>query len=200
MNFVRMFLWALVAVSAAFFAYMAVNLHKSDQQVAGNSAVSNIGGPFDLVRHDGSSISYDDVKGAHHAIFFGFTNCPDICPGTLLHASKWLQELGDDADQVKFYFFSVDPERDTPTVLSDYVNAFDSRITGITGDPEKVRDAISAYRVYAKRVDLDDGDYTMDHQASVMLFRPGGDFVGTISYNEPEDMALGKLRKLLKNS
>ena len=83
--------------------------------------------------------------------------------------------------------------------MTNYINAFDSRIMGVTGDPEEMTKTIKSYRAYAKRVELDDGDYTMDHSAFVMLFTSDGDFKGTISYGESNEIAVEKLRRLIKN-
>jgi len=111
-----------------------------------------------------------------------------------------MKDLGGDVDKIGFYFFSVDPEHDTPEILSDYVNAFDPRIVGVTGPSDEMTKTIKSYRAYAKRVELDDGDYTMDHSAFVMLFNSDGDFKGTISFGEANDIAVEKLRRLIKNS
>ncbi|MCU0790434.1 MAG: SCO family protein, partial [Nitratireductor sp.] len=158
-----------------------------------------LGGPFELVRADGTPVTDKDIAGTPHAIFFGFTHCPEVCPTTLYEAAGWLQQLGPDAEKFRFYFITVDPERDTPEALKEYVASFDPRITGITGAPDKIAKVLADYRVYAKRVELEDGDYTMDHTATVYLIRGDGSFAGTISYNENPDIAIEKLRNLIKN-
>lgn len=163
------------------------------------SAVTRIGGSFNLVNHKGEAITDAALKNRNHAIFFGFTHCPDICPTTLYETTGWLKTLGEDGDAVDFYFFSVDPERDTPSVLSDYINAFDPRITGVTGDYQAMMNTVKAYKAYAKKVPLEDDDYTVDHSAFVLLFDKAGDFQGTISYGENADTAVAKLRRLIEN-
>lgn len=165
-----------------------------------NTPVAAIGGPFDLIRTDGSRITYDDLKGKPHALFFGFTNCPEVCPTTLYEASGWLKQMGDDADKLTFYFFSVDPERDTKEVLAEYVGAFDSRIVGITGTVENMAQATQAYRVYVKKVPTEDGDYTVDHGASIYLMNADRSFSGTIAYGESGETALQKLKNLVKSN
>ena len=107
--------------------------------------------------------------------------------------------LGQDANALDFYFVTVDPARDDVEVLGDYVSAFDARITGVTGKPENLEQFLKDYKVYAKKVDLGEGDYTMDHSAFVMLFNRKGEFKGTISYGENEDTVLAKLRRLIEN-
>ena len=197
MKTVRIILWALVAIFGAGSAW----LYLSDKNSPTPQQVSDvkIGGPFELIRADKSPITQDDILGRPHAIFFGFTNCPEICPTTLFEASSWLKALGTDGDKIDFYFFTVDPERDTAEVLAPYVGSFDNRITGVTGTPEKMAKVFKDYKVYVQRVDLEDDDYTMDHSASVLLFRENGNFLGTISYGENTDTAIAKLRRLLKN-
>ncbi|PCI04208.1 MAG: hypothetical protein COB78_07700 [Hyphomicrobiales bacterium] len=192
----RILIWVAIAVLLSVLAFSKYS--KDAVQVP---IVAAIGGPFDLIRTDnGLPITYDDLKGKPHALFFGFTNCPEVCPTTLSEVSAWMMQLGDDADKLAFYFFTIDPERDTREVLSEYVGVFDSRIVGITGTPENMQQAISAYRVYAKKVPLDDGDYTMDHSASIYLMNSDGSFSGTISYGEDGETALEKLKNLLKSN
>lgn len=198
MKSLRLFLWGLVFAAAGFAAYTYMDrLGKTGPE---NVATAEIGGPFDLVTHNGTSITRDDILGRNHAIFFGFTHCPDVCPTTLLEIAGWLKELGEDANRMDFYFFTVDPERDTPEILQPYVASFGEGITGVTGKPENMAEAIRAYRVYAKKVDLGDDDYTMDHSAQVMLFRPDGRFFGTISFGESNKTAIEKLRRLTTGS
>jgi protein SCO1/2 len=158
-----------------------------------------VGGPFKLTSASGEVVDSETLKGQPYVIFFGFTHCPEVCPTTLYEAAGWLQQLGPDAEKFRFYFITVDPERDTPEALKEYVASFDPRITGITGAPDKIAKVLADYRVYAKRVELEDGDYTMDHTATVYLIRGDGSFAGTISYNENPDIAIEKLRNLIKN-
>lgn len=198
MKSIRIVLWCLVAVLAGVSAYLWMSKHQ-DKQVATNSSIT-IGSPFELVTHKNEAITRDNLIGKPHAMFFGFTHCPDICPTTLLDAAGWLKELGADSGKLGVYFFTVDPERDTPEVLNDYVNAFDPRITGVTGNAEEVAKTLKGYKVYSKKVALEDDDYTMDHSASVLLFNPDGSFEGTISYGEKSETAVAKLRRLMENS
>ena len=200
MKALRLVLWIGVAVLAAVVSYAFISQNSKPAQT--QQAIKPLGAPFNLVDHEGKPITQSDLLGRHHAIFFGFTNCPDICPTTLLEVASWMKELGDDSNKLDFYFFTVDPERDNPEVMKDYVTAFDPRITGVTGDPDEMSKTLSAYKVYAKKVDLGDGDgdYTMDHSAFVMMFKPDGSFKGTISFGENDEIALEKLRRLVKSS
>lgn len=195
MKQIRIVLWFLVALAAGGACFLWLNANSQQTQ---QTSVERYGGDFSLVRHDGSEITQRDLVGKRHAMFFGFTHCPDVCPTTLLQASGWLKQLDDDANKIDFYFISVDPARDTPEVLNDYVGAFDPRITGITGSEADVSQMLKSYGVYAKRVNLEGDDYTMDHSAFVMLIDSNGAFKGTISFNENEDTAMAKLRRLIE--
>lgn len=196
MRNIRIVLWILVAIVAGgtLYTYLTNADGTGSQQ-----AQVKLGGPFELINHRGETITEAVMKDRLHAIFFGFTNCPDICPTTLYETAGWLKALDQDAEKIDFYFFSVDPERDTPEILSDYVNAFDPRITAVTGDPDEMQKTVGSYKAYAQRVDLGDGDYTMDHSAFVMLFDTKGAFKGTIAYGENNDTALAKLKRLIEN-
>ncbi|MEM9329834.1 MAG: SCO family protein [Pseudomonadota bacterium] len=198
MKTLRIVLWCMVALISGVAGYLWLS-DKQSTQVAYQSTVK-IGGPFELINHNGEPVTEAILKDRRHAIFFGFTHCPDICPTTLLQAAGWLKDLGPDAEKLDFYFVTVDPERDTPEVMKDYVSAFDPRITGITGTQKAVSKALKDYKVYANRVELEDDDYTMDHSAFVMLFRTDGSFQGTISFDEQDDIAIAKLRRLVENS
>lgn len=200
MKTLRLVLWIGVALVAAVVGYAYINQNSKPKQT--QEAVVPLGAPFNLIDHEGKQITRNDLLGRHHALFFGFTNCPDVCPATLLEVASWLKDLGDDGKKLDFYFFTVDPERDGPEVMKDYVTAFDPRITGVTGDPEEMSKTLKAYKIHYKKVDLGDGDgdYTMDHSAFVMMFKPDGSFKGTISFGENDDIALEKLRRLIKKS
>jgi len=159
---------------------------------------SDFGAKFNLIADDGKSITDDALKGHPSLVFFGFTHCPEICPTTLFEMSNWFKTLGPDGKNLHAYFFSVDPERDTPETMRTYVSAFGTFVTGITGDPTEVQRVIKGWRIYAKKVPTVDGDYTMDHTASVMLVDANGNLKGTIAYKEGEDTAIKKIRSLVR--
>lgn len=193
-------LWGLVALAGgAFGGYFYINSFQTQQvtQIVGAPA---IGGPFELVDHTGATITEASLIGSPSIVFFGFTHCPEICPTTLSDISGWLSDLGDEGKDIKSYFVTVDPERDPPDVMKDYVTAFSDRITGVTGSPEKITQILKNYRVFSRKVRLGDGDYTMDHTASVILLDVKGEFVSTISYGEATKVAVDKLKLLVKRS
>ena len=163
----------------------------------GKVASEPFGDPFALVDQNGAPITEQAFRGRPTAVFFGFTHCPEVCPTTLFELTGWLHKVDPDGGHIGAYFVSVDPERDTPQVLGEYVSSVSDRITGITGDPARVEAMYKSFRVYARKVPTDDGSYTMDHTASVFLLDRGGGFVGTIAYGENPDTAVEKLRRLL---
>jgi protein SCO1/2 len=130
-------------------------------------------------------------------ILFGFTHCPDVCPTELFEISEVLRAMGQDADRVNAYFVSVDPERDTAAAMKDYLSSFDPHLKGLTGDPAAVAKVISDYRVYAKKVPLKDGDYTMDHTALVYLMDRDGRFVAPFNLKQSPQRAAADLEHYL---
>ena len=197
MKTIRIVAWILVAVICAGMAYALISQRtgKGITEMVG----AQIGGPFTLEKTDGSVFTDKDLAGKPYAMFFGFTHCPEVCPTTLWEASGWLKELGTDADRIAIYFVTVDPERDTGELLAEYLTSFDPRITGLTGTNEQIEQIKQAYRVYARKVPLEDGDYTMDHTASMYLMHGDGSFAGTIAYQENSETAIAKLRRLIKD-
>lgn len=194
MKTIRYAAWAAIALVVAAIAYLT--LAREGGRALLEMANATVGGPFELIRADGGPITDRDLRGRPYAIFFGFTNCPEICPTTLYEASGWLDRLGEDADKIDIYFVTVDPERDTPRVLGQYMTSF-PEITAITGDREGIDRILKAYKVYSRKVPLEDGGYTMDHTATVYLMDAQGEFSGTIAWREDPDIAFAKIRRLV---
>jgi protein SCO1/2 len=184
------FITGLVLFSTVVFIITG----RTPAPIAGPSA---IGGAFQLVDQNGKSITDKDLKGHPTLIFFGFTHCPDICPTTLFEVSEIMRELGKDADRVKALFVTVDPERDTPEKLKDYLSSFDPHLTGVTGDMASIAAMGKAYRVYFKKVPLDGGGYTMDHTALVYLMDKEGRFVAPFNMKRRPEEAAADLRRYL---
>ncbi|AYG69489.1 MULTISPECIES: SCO family protein [unclassified Rhizobium] len=161
-------------------------------------AAGSLGAAFTLTDDRGQPITEKALSGHPSLVYFGYTHCPDVCPTTLYDMAGWLKTLGPEADRLKAYFFSVDPERDTPEIMHSYAGNFTDRITGITGSSEEMQKAIKGWRIYAKKVPTPDGGYTMDHTASVLLVDAGGNLRGTIAYQENADVALRKIKNLLQ--
>jgi protein SCO1/2 len=161
------------------------------------AAPAAIGGPFQLTDQAGRIVTEKDLQGRPTLVFFGFTHCPDVCPTSLFEISEVLKAMGKDADRVNAYFVSVDPERDTHEAMKDYLSSFDPHLKGLTGDPGAVAKVISGFRVYARKVPLKDGDYTMDHTALIYLMDRDGRFVAPFNLKRtPEDAATDLKRYL----
>ncbi|MBP0440420.1 SCO family protein [Tianweitania sediminis] len=162
-----------------------------------STGVATVGGPFTLTATDGKTVTEKDLLGKPSAIFFGFTFCPEVCPTTLFELTALAEQLGSDADKLNFVFISVDPERDGPEEMKQYISAFDNRIIGLTGTVEQIDAAAKAFKIYYAKVPLENGDYTMDHTASVLLMDGQGKFFGTMAYEEAADVMLAKLKRLV---
>jgi protein SCO1/2 len=158
---------------------------------------SAVGGSFRLVDQDGRTVTEQDFKGRPTLVFFGFTHCPDVCPTTLFEVSEVLRALGPDAERARAAFITVDPERDTPAKLKEYLASFDPHLSALTGDAEAVAAMTKAYKVYWKKVPLDGGTYTMDHTAIVYLMDKDGKFVAPFSVKRKPEDAAADLRKYL---
>jgi protein SCO1/2 len=157
--------------------------------------VAAIGGPFRLTDQDGRTVTDQDMKGRPFLVFFGFTHCPDICPTTLFEVSEIMKALGPDAERVRALFITVDPERDDPKLLKDYLSSFDPHLSALTGDADAIAAVAKSYRVYFKKVQLPDGGYTMDHTAIVYLMNKEGRFVAPFSLKRSTEAAAADLRK-----
>ena len=161
------------------------------------AGASAIGGPFSLTDQDGRTVTDKDLRGHPFLVFFGFTHCPDVCPTALFEISEVLGKLGPDAQKVSALFVTIDPERDKPAQMKDYLSSFNPRLVGLTGDPAAIAAVAKEYRVYVKKVPLDNGDYTMDHTALVYLMDKDGRFVAPFNLKRPMEDAAADLRRYL---
>jgi protein SCO1 len=155
------------------------------------------GKALDLTDHTGKPRHLQDFRGKAVVLFFGFTHCPDVCPTALFDISEILRELGGDGDRMRAMFVTVDPERDTPGKLKEYLSSFDPRLIAATGDEAAIKAIEKAYRVYAKRVPLDSGGYTMDHTAIVYLMDKQGRFVAPFNMKRRPAEAAAELRRYM---
>ena len=192
----------ILAIGAAFlaglvlcFGIVLVVTSRVSAPVA--QQVAAIGGPFKLTDQNGQAVSDQDLHGRPFLVFFGFTHCPDVCPTTLFEVSEILRALGRDADRTRALFITVDPERDTPSVMKDYLSSFDPHLSGLSGDPAAIAAIAKGYRVYYKKVPLDQGGYTMDHTAIVYLMDKDGRFVSPFSLKRTAEAAAADLRRSL---
>ena len=177
------------------FTVVLIVTGRGPESFASTSAA--IGGPFKLMDQDGKQITERDLKGRPSLVFFGFTHCPEVCPTTLFDISEVLNKLGPDAAKVNAVFITVDPERDTPAALKDYLASFNPRLVGVGGDADELAKVAKEYRVYYKKVPTKDGDYTMDHTAIVYLMDKNGQFVAPFSLKRRPEDAAADLRRYL---
>lgn len=171
-------------------------------QITGNERVP-IGGPFTLVDQDGNTVTEKTWPGQHLLVYFGYTYCPDVCPGDLQTLSLALQQLEKDnpgaAAKVQPLFITIDPERDTVAVIKEYVTLFHPRLVGLTGTVAQVDAAKKSYRVYAvKREDESASDYLMDHTALVYLISPEGHYEAHFTSSTSADEMARRIGELVK--
>jgi protein SCO1/2 len=186
----RLILWGLVVVAAigatALFVF---------RPPANPLAVT--GKPFALTSTTGETFTEASLKGTPSLVFFGYTFCPDVCPTTLAETVAWREELGLGYEDLRTIFVTVDPERDTKEVLTDYLGGFDPAVIGLVGTPEQTEAAKAAFAVMSEKVDSGDEFYLVNHTASVFLINRDGSFEGTISYGEAKDTAVAKIKRLI---
>jgi len=163
----------------------------------GATQPASIGGPFQLTDQTGQTVTEKSLVGRPTIVFFGYTHCPDVCPTSLFEMSEVLRAMGKDADRVNAYFVSVDPERDTQAAMKEYLSSFDPHLKGLTGDAVAVAKIVSEYRVYAKKVPLKDGDYSMDHTALIYLMDRDGHFVSPFNLKRTPEAAAEDLKRYL---
>jgi protein SCO1/2 len=183
----------LVAITAAALGYLYLNPSGGN----GPAAVP-IGGPIKLTDQDGKPFDSASLAGKPYTVFFGFTHCPDACPTTLSEIARTEDEIGESAKGLTTLFVTVDPERDTPAVLKEYISNFGGNTVALSGTPEQVAEVAKAYRVFYKKVPTSDGGYTMDHTAVLYLMNREGKFQDVIAYSEEHDRYVAKIKKLLE--
>lgn len=169
--------------------------------IAWVGADTNRVGPFDtafsLVDDRGNPVDKSLFRGSPSLVYFGYTNCPEVCPTTLFEVSGYLDALGEEGAPLKAYFFSVDPERDTPAIMHGYVTAFTDRITGVTGRAEEMQKVIDGWMIHAAKQPSEDGNYHMSHTMSLLLIGADGRLKGLLPYGSDQQEALDKIRRAL---
>ncbi|SFJ27741.1 SCO family protein [Albimonas pacifica] len=187
-------LWAAVAVAALGAGGLAVTVSRAPE--VATSGASSVAAEFELTGHDGVVRTEEDFRGKWTLVFFGFTNCPDICPTTLAEIAQVMDDLGPQAGAVQPLFISVDSDRDTPMELAEYVPQFHPSILGLAGTPEQIEAAAASFKIFYERVPEEaapDG-YTMGHASQVFLFDPDGGFVRLYGNGTPAPEITADLR------
>jgi protein SCO1/2 len=187
----RALLVSAVAVAAA--AGIGASYVLNNKQV---TETLSVGGPFKLIGTDGQEVTEAAMKGKYSLFFFGFTFCPDACPTALNTFSLVLSKLGPDADKIQPVFVSIDPARDTPQVLKDYLASFDPRIIGLTGTPEEIAETAKEFRVYYAK--QGEGEfYLMDHSTAIIVMNPDYEYAGVLAGNMQPDEMVTRLKEII---
>lgn len=176
---------ALILLGFMLFAYPRAEGTKTEGKV-------EIGGPFSLVDTKGNAVNDAAFRGKIMLVYFGFTYCPDICPTELQAISSALDLLGSQAQGVAPLFITVDPARDTPAVMADYLSHFHPAIMGLSGSPAAIADAAARYKVYYRKIEDEESGapYTVDHLSVVFLMDGQGRYLSHFTQNtEPSEMA-----------
>jgi len=151
---------------------------------------ADVGGPFQLTDQHGKRVSDADFRGRFMLIDFGYSFCPDVCPTTLAVMAQALEKLGGRAGRVTPVFITIDPERDTPKVLDEYMKSFGPAFVGLTGSPAEIKDVEKKFRVYAAKKPLEGGNYGMDHSSVLYLMGPNGKMISFFDETvSPDDLA-----------
>jgi len=187
---------SVLAGCLVIFLFIMLPVFLSMKSQKDESIASFKGSDFSLKDMNNNNITQESFDGPLTAIFFGFTNCPDVCPMTLNKMDIVLDKLGNKKKDIKVFFISVDPERDTPEVVKDYLSNFDNKFIGITGDPEKIFLLYKSWGVMSKKIFLDDGEYNIDHSTPVILLK-NGKYISMISHRDDIKKSLKILKKNL---
>jgi protein SCO1 len=188
----RMILWGLVIVAAVGATLLFVLRPPANP-------LGVTGKPFALESTAGGTFTQDNLKGTPSLVFFGYTFCPDVCPTTLAESVAWKQAAGITDADLRTIFVTVDPERDTKQVLTEYLAGFDPDVIGLVGTPEQTEAAKASFGVMSEKDDSGDKEfYLVNHTATVFLIGRNGEFEGTIAYGENSDTAVAKVEKLVK--
>lgn len=195
LKLVRIAAWGAVIALTGLLGYVILAPKPATQTIT--SGVAHLGGPFRLNAADGSVVEAEKLKGKPFALFFGFTQCPDVCPTSMLEITNDMVALGDLAKDFRVYFVTVDPERDDAETLRQYTGSFDPRIIGLIPKDEAELAAVAkSYRAIYRKVPTP-SSYTMDHTAAIFLMDAKGQFSGTLDSKEPPAIRQAKLRRLL---
>lgn len=198
MKKVRIVLWSAVVVAAAASATLWLIARDQGPVVASiDPEAETFAADFELTDHNGMVQTDEDFRGRWLLVFFGFTNCPDVCPMGLATIAQVMDDLGAESAAVQPLFITVDPEQDTPSVLANYVPQFGPGILGLSGSTEQIERTAETFKIYYQKIEeasATDG-YTMGHTSSFLLFDPEGEFVRIYEYDQDPDGIVTDLRE-----
>ena len=187
---------SILAGCLVIFLFIMLPVFLSMKSQKDDSIAAFKGSDFSLKDMNNNTITQESFDGPLTAIFFGFTNCPDVCPMTLNKMDIVLDKLKNKKKDVKVFFISVDPEKDTPEVIKEYLSNFDNKFIGITGDPEKIFLLYKSWGVMSKKIFLDNGEYNIDHSTPVILLK-NGEYISMISHRDDIKKSIKILKKYL---
>ena len=187
---------SVLAGCLVIFLFIMLPVFLSMKSQKDESIASFKGSDFSLKDMNNNTITQESFDGPLTAIFFGFTNCPDVCPMTLNKMDIVLDKLENKKKDIKVFFISVDPERDTPEVVKDYLSNFENKFIGITGDPEKIFLLYKSWGVISKKIFLDNGEYNIDHSTPVILLK-NGEYISMISHRDDIKKSIKIIKKYL---
>jgi len=186
----------IIAGCFGIFLFIMLPIFLSIQSDKEKYVASFKGSKFSLKDMNNNVITDESFQGPLTAIFFGFTNCPDICPMTLNKLDIAISRLKKENKSLKLFFISVDPERDTPEVVKDYLNSFENNFVGITGEPEKIYLLSQSWGILSQKIFKDDGEYNIDHSSPVILLKDGK-YIARISHKDDIKRTIKILKKYL---
>jgi protein SCO1/2 len=179
------------------FLFIMLPIVLSIQEKKDKFISSYSGSSFDLKDVNNKPITEKSFQGPLTAIFFGFTNCPDICPLTLSNLDQVLEKLNDDeSEKFSVYFISIDPEKDSPEIIKNYLDSFKNKIYGITGNPQKIFTLTKSWGVLSEKIFTEDGGYLINHSSSILLLNKGK-YIDRISHHEEFDYIYKRIKKYL---
>ena len=189
---------SLIIIAGCFgiFLFIMLPIFLSIQSNKEDNVASFKGSEFSLKDMNNNIITNESFDGPLTAIFFGFTNCPDVCPMTLNKMDIAVSRLKKENKSLKLFFISVDPERDTPDVMKDYLNSFENNFVGITGDPEKIYLLSQSWGIISQKIFKDDGEYNVDHSSPVLLLK-NGKYIAKISHKDDIKRSIKIIKKNL---
>ena len=191
----RSIVWLATALAVTATA-VTVAMNRPSQSNAAQQ-LPQIGGHFALSTPDGRRVTDTTFRGKWLLVYFGYTSCPDVCPTTLSAMALALDKLGPLADKVQPVFITVDPERDTPKIVGEYVKDFDPRFVGLVGSPQEIGTAAEQFHVYYRVRQLGNNEYVVDHSSFIYLIDPNGAFVRLLTGDLPGHQLADALRKLM---
>ena len=186
----------ILAGCLVIFLFIMLPIILSIQDKKDEYVASVTGSSFSLKDVNNNTITEKSFEGPATALFFGFTNCPDVCPMTLNKLTLILDELKKEKKTLKIFFISIDPERDTPDVMKSYLSSFENTIVGITGESEKIFVLSKSWGIKSQKIFSEDGNYTVDHSSPVLLLK-NGKYIDRIAHHDNIEESLKIIKKIL---